>query len=60
MQDLKKFFRTNPQAFLLLLVCVVLGLGTFLAVVFGLVTSGSTKPTGQPTDTIFALRVLLG
>jgi hypothetical protein len=60
MQDLKKFFRANPQAFLLLVVCVVLGLGTFLAVVFGLVTSGSTKSTGEPTDTIFALRVLLG
>jgi hypothetical protein len=59
MQDLKTFFRANPQAFVLLVVCVVLGLGTFLAVVFGLVTSGSTQPSGEPTDTIFALRVLL-
>jgi len=58
-QDLKKFFRANPQVFVLLLICLVLGLGTFLAVVFGLATAGSTKVTGQPTDAIFGLGTFL-
>ncbi len=55
MQDVVKFFRANPQAFVLLLICIVLGLGTFLAVVFGLVSSGSTTTTGEPSDWIPAL-----
>jgi hypothetical protein len=60
MQELRQFFRANPQALVLLVVCVVLGLGTFLAVVFGVVSAGSTKSTGEPADAIFALRLLLG
>ena len=32
----------------LLIICLVLGLGTFLAVMFGLVSSGSTTTTGFP------------
>jgi hypothetical protein len=59
MQDVKKFFRANPQVFVLLVICLVLGLGTFLAVVFGLATAGSTKVTGQPTDAIFGLRAFV-
>jgi len=46
--DLVKFFRANPQALMLLLICLILGLGTFIAVMFGLVSSGSTTTTGQP------------
>ena len=59
MQDAKKFFRANPQAFVLLVICIVLGLGTFLAVVFGLVAAGSTKVTGEPSGAILALGALL-
>jgi hypothetical protein len=54
------FLRANPQALILLLICVVLGLGTFLAVVFGLVSSGSTTTSGEPSDVIFGLHALLG
>ncbi len=39
-----KFFRANPQVFVLLLICVVLGLGTFIAVLVALVQSGTTTP----------------
>jgi hypothetical protein len=46
--DLVKFFRANPQALALLVVCVVLGLGTALIVIFGIVASGSTTTTGEP------------
>jgi hypothetical protein len=60
------FFRANPQAFVLLIVCLVLGLGTFLAVLFGLVTAGSDQTTGEPSgailgahSTITAARALL-
>jgi hypothetical protein len=51
-RDLGKFLRSNPQVFVLVVICVVLGLGTFLAVVFGLITSGSTTTTGQPSGSI--------
>ena len=46
------YFRANPQVFVLLVICLVLGLGTFLAVLFGLVTAGSDKTTGEPSGTI--------
>ena len=46
------FLRANPQAFVLLVICVVLGLGTFLAVVFGLLSAGSVKTTGEPSGVI--------
>ncbi len=52
MQDLVKFFRTNPQALALLVICLVLGLGTFLAVVFGLISAGSSTTTGEPSGVI--------
>jgi hypothetical protein len=60
MRELVKFFRSNPQAFVLLLICIVLGLGTFLAVVFGLITSGSTTTTGEPEGAIAVLHSGLG
>jgi hypothetical protein len=47
-RDVWQFLRANPQVLVLLLVCLILGLGTFLAVVFGLITSKSTTTTGQP------------
>ena len=53
------FFRANPQAFVLLIVCLVLGLGTFLAVLFGLVTAGSDQTTGEPSGAILAAHATL-
>jgi hypothetical protein len=53
MHDLRRFFKANPQVLVLLIICVVLGLGTFLAVVFGVVTSKTpTTPSGEPTGRV--------
>ena len=58
MRDVVKFFRANPQVFVLLLICVVLGLGTFLAVLFGLIPAGpSANNTGEPSGAILSLQV---
>ena len=59
MQNLVKFFRANPQAFALLVVCLILGLGTFLAVMFGLISAGSTTTNGEPSGVIMAVHALL-
>ncbi len=59
MQDLRRFFKANPQALVLLIICLVLGLGTFLAVVFGVATSKTpTKPSGEPVGAVVP-RVML-
>ena len=52
MSELRTFFRRNPQALVLLVICLVLGLGTFLAVLFGLVSAGSDQTTGEPSGLI--------
>ena len=57
-QRIVKFFRANPQAFFLLVICVVLGLGTALAVILGVVAAGSTTTTGEPEGLITALHLL--
>ena len=54
MQEVIKFLRANPQAFVLLVICIVLGIGTFLAVIFGLVTAPSDQTTGEPSGAILA------
>jgi hypothetical protein len=59
MQDIVRFFRANPQVLILLLICLILGLGTFLAVVFGLASSGPGHISGEPSGVILS-RVLLG
>jgi hypothetical protein len=48
----KNFFRANPQALALLVICVVLGLGTFFAVLYGILTSGSGTTTGEPSGAL--------
>jgi hypothetical protein len=59
-QDLIRYLRANPQALLLLIVCLVLGLGTFIVVIIALIASGSTKTTGEPSDVIALLSLLSG
>jgi hypothetical protein len=59
MRDLRRFFRANPQVLVLLLICLILGLGTFLAVIFGLVTSGPGKVTGEPSGAVGAVVALI-
>jgi hypothetical protein len=46
MSSMKAFFKANPQVLILLIICVVLGFGTFLAVLFGVASSGSTTTDG--------------
>lgn len=43
-----------------MIICLVLGLGTFLAVLFGLVTAGSDQTTGEPSGVILGAHVTLG
>jgi hypothetical protein len=59
MHDFRAFLRANPQVFVLLIVCVVFGLGTFIVVVIALATAGSTKTSGEPSGVITLLSVLL-
>jgi hypothetical protein len=60
MRDVVKYFRANPQVFVLFLVCVVLGLGTFIAVLVALVQAGTTTPSGEPSGVIAIAGALLG
>jgi hypothetical protein len=55
-----KYFRANPQVFVLFLVCLVLGLGTFIAVLVALVQSGNTTPSGEASGVIGVGGALLG
>jgi ABC-type dipeptide/oligopeptide/nickel transport system permease subunit len=59
MKEFADFMRANPQVLILLLICLVLGLGTFIIVLLGVASSGSTKTTGYPSDAIFVVRTLL-
>ncbi len=54
MRDVVKFFRANPQALVLLIICLVLGIGTFLAVVIALLGS-SGQTSGEPSGAVPAM-----
>lgn len=54
-KSLNAFFRANPQVLILLIICLVLGLGTFLAVALGIVSSGSTTTDGYSSGAISGL-----
>jgi hypothetical protein len=60
MRDLVRFFRGNPQALVLLVICLVLGLGAFIAVVIALATAGSGTTTGEPSGAISVIVSLTG
>lgn len=59
MDGMRRFFRENPQVFILLLICVILGLGTFLIVLFGIASSGPGHATGEPEGSIAVGRAAL-
>jgi hypothetical protein len=59
MRDIVAFLRANPQVFVLLVICLVLGLGTFLAVVFGLLASGPGTNSGEPSGWIPLVRAAI-
>jgi hypothetical protein len=52
MRAMTKYFRANPQVFVLFLICLVLGLGTFIAVLIALAQTGATTPSGEPSGVI--------
>jgi hypothetical protein len=54
-QPFVRYLRANPQVFLLLLVCVILGVGTFLAVVISLASSGGGQVSGEASGVIAGL-----
>ena len=60
MAEMRQFFRDNPQVLILLVICLVLGIGTFLAVIFGLIGAGSLKSTGEPSGLTLLGRAPLG
>jgi hypothetical protein len=60
MRAMAKYFRANPQVFVLFLVCLVLGLGTFIAVLVAIVQTGTTTPSGEPSGVIAIAGALLG
>lgn len=52
MQDIWRYLRSNPQVLVLLVICLVLGLGAFVAVLFGLFSASSPTTTGEPSGLI--------
>ena len=59
MSELRRYFKANPQALVLLVVCVVLGLGTFIAVVIALIGAHGGQVSGEPSGAIALARGLL-
>jgi hypothetical protein len=55
-----KYFRANPQVFVLFVICLVLGLGTFIAVLIAIAQTGPTTPSGEPSGVIALGAALLG
>jgi hypothetical protein len=58
MQGIVEFFRRNPQAFVLLVICVVLGVGTFIAILIAIASSPTHKGPGYPNGLVTGLQVL--
>jgi len=56
---MRKFLRANPQAATLLVICLVLGIGTFVAVLVALLQNGGGTPTGEPTGAIWVIAAAL-
>jgi hypothetical protein len=60
MHGLWKYLRSNPQVLVLLVICLVLGLGTFVVVLFGLLSAKTGTTTGEPSGVIALASLLLG
>lgn len=54
-----QFLRANPQVLVLLVICLVLGIGAFLAVVLGVFAAGSTTTNGEPSGIITGMLSIL-
>jgi hypothetical protein len=58
MHDLVEFLRRNPQALALLIICVVLGIGTFIAVLVSLAASPNHSGPGYPSGVLSGFQTL--
>jgi hypothetical protein len=58
-RELREFFRANPQVLVLLVICLVLGIGTFIVVLFGIASSGPGRVTGEPSGAIQLARAII-
>ena len=56
---MREFLKENPQVLVLLVITVVLGLGTFIAVIAGLVGAGSSQTAGEPSGALATLHAVL-
>jgi hypothetical protein len=60
MRGAVKYFRANPQVFVLFVICVVLGLGTFIAVLIALAAAGpNATSNGEPSGVIALAATLM-
>jgi hypothetical protein len=58
MREVVDFFRRNPQALVLLMICLILGVGAFIAVLISIGTSGKTTGPGYPNGAVTLFRSL--
>jgi hypothetical protein len=58
MDRLIRYFRANPQVFVLLVICVLLGVGAFIAVLVAFATAGSKTLNGEPSGAMTVIRLL--
>lgn len=59
MRDVANFLRDNPQVLVLLVICLVLGLGTFLVVVLGLLSASPGTTNGEPSGSVASALALV-
>jgi hypothetical protein len=61
MRDIVQFLRANPQAAILLAICAVLGLGTLIALMIGLLSSGpAASSSNSDAGAVTLLQVVVG
>lgn len=58
MRNIVEFFRRNPQALALLIICVVLGVGTFIAVLISIAGSSTHNGPGYPNGAVTGFQAL--
>lgn len=58
MHNIVDFFRRNPQALALLIICVLLGIGTFIAVLIAIAGSSTRTGPGYPNGAVTGLQAL--
>jgi hypothetical protein len=56
--NVRRFIRENPQVAVLAVIALVLGIGTFVAVLIALATSGSLTTDGEPSGAVLVVHVL--